>query len=137
MDSHGGWIASPVALVRFASAFDDPQKCRILKPLTIEIMFAPPTGAAGHTPNGKPKDEFYACGWTVHPIGAGRNTWHGGLLDGTSTLLVRRSDGFCWAVLFNASSAKQQPADLIDGLMHNVVDKVKTWPTHDLFGKVK
>lgn len=30
------------------------------------------------------------------------NVWHTGSLDGTSTMFVRRHDGFCWAVLFNS-----------------------------------
>ena len=31
------------------------------------------------------------------------NWWHIGSLDGTSTILVRTSDGFCWAALANGN----------------------------------
>src|SRR5262249_53134841 len=71
MDSHGGWIASAEDLVRFASAFDHPGKCKILKEKSIEEMFARPEGLAGHTPQGKPLAAYYAFGWQVRPTNAG------------------------------------------------------------------
>ena len=68
---------------------------------------------------------------------AGRiNTWHTGLLDGTSSILVRRSDGLTWAVLFNASQAPDEKGDLaslIDSQVHGAADEVKEWPTEDLY----
>ena len=132
MDSHGGLIASAPDLVRFASAFNEPRRCKILKPRSIALMFARPPGAAGKTKNGKPRDAYYACGWEVRPIGdAGvANTWHGGSLDGTSTLLVRRHDGLTWAVLFNSrdGAGKDEPAGAIDALVHEAADAVKNWP---------
>ena len=91
MDAHGGWIASAEDLVRFASAFNDPANCKVLGEKSIRRMFAPPAGRLGHEKNGKPKEVYYACGWAVRPVGdGGANTWHTGLLDGTSTILVRR-----------------------------------------------
>lgn len=132
MDAHGGWLASAPDLVRFASAFDNPRRCKILKLKSIEIMFARPPGAAGHKPDGKPRDAYYACGWMVRPIGnTGRaNIWHGGSLDGTSTLLVRRYDGLAWAVLFNSRDMpnKGTPTGVIDSLLHEAADAVQTWP---------
>jgi N-acyl-D-amino-acid deacylase len=132
MDAHGGWLASAPDLVRFASAFNDPRRCKVLKPKSIEIMFARPPGAAGQDADGKPRDAYYACGWMVRPIGnTGRaNIWHGGSLDGTSTLLVRRHDDLAWAVLFNSrdSSKKKEPAGAIDSLVHQAADAVQIWP---------
>jgi N-acyl-D-amino-acid deacylase len=126
MDSHGGWIASTADLVRFAMAFDNPLRCKILKAKSILLMFAPPTLAEAK------KDSWYAMGWSVRPnqcLGK-PNTWHGGLLDGSSTLVVRRCDGLTWAVLFNAARVKdkKQPADMIDEPLHEAADKVKKWP---------
>jgi Beta-lactamase len=150
MDSHGGWISSAPDLVRFASAFDHPDRCKILKAASIKTMFACPDGLAGHTKDGKAKDVFYGCGWSVRTVApspspkgrggpeAGRiNTWHNGALDGTSTLLVRRADGLTWAVLFNTrSNAKGTDlSGLIDPLVHQAADKVKRWPNRDLFEK--
>jgi N-acyl-D-amino-acid deacylase len=138
-EAHGGWIASAVDLVRFACAFDDPARCRLLKPETIETMFARPAGRAGHAPDGKPLAAYYGCGWNVRPIGShgGRNTWHTGRIAGTSTLLVRRWDGLNWAVLFNcdAGSAGAVPAAAIDPLVHRAADQVRSWPESDLFDR--
>jgi N-acyl-D-amino-acid deacylase len=134
MDAHGGWIASAEDLVRFASAFNDPARCKVLGPWGIHTMFAPPAGPLGHRKNGKPKEVYYACGWEVRGVGnSGQaNTWHSGLLDGSSSLLVRRWDGLTWAVLFNASQAGkgkgETPEGLIDGLIHEAADAVQRWP---------
>jgi CubicO group peptidase (beta-lactamase class C family) len=138
MDSHGGWISSAPDLVRFASVFDHPDKCKILKADSIKTMFARPEGLAGHTKAGKAKDVFYGCGWQVREAGNGKlNTWHNGALDGTATLLVRRADELTWAVLFNTrSNAKGvDVGGLIDPLVHQAADKVKRWPKRDLFEK--
>jgi N-acyl-D-amino-acid deacylase len=125
MDAHGGWIASAPDLVRFAMAFDDPNRCKILQATSIKKMLSP---AAGD----EKKDAYYAMGWEVRPdqCQGKPNTWHMGLLDGTSTLLVRRCDGLSWAVLFNSSKQvrKEQPADAIDPLVHGAADAVKAWP---------
>ncbi len=73
----------------FASAFDHPKKSKILNEKSIEIMFALPAGAAGKTKDGKPRDEYYGCGWEVELLDDGtRTTWHNGSLPGTSTLLA-------------------------------------------------
>jgi N-acyl-D-amino-acid deacylase len=118
--------------IAFASAFDNPRRCKILKFKSIEMMFARPPGAAGQEPDGKPRAAYYACGWMVRPIGAtGRaNIWHGGDLDSTSTLLVRRHDGLAWAALFNSRDTpkKEAPASIIDSLLHEAADAVQIWP---------
>lgn len=138
-EAHGGWIASAVDLVRFAAAFDDPAKCPILDAKAIQDMWARPDGAAGQEPNGKPKEAYYGCGWNVRPIGtAGKsNTWHGGYIPGTESLLVRRFDGLNWAVLFNTDHTPggESLAGLIDGRLHEAADAVKAWPDADQFGK--
>ncbi|MCR4414853.1 MAG: beta-lactamase family protein [Thermoguttaceae bacterium] len=137
MDAHGGWIASAVDLVRFASAFDVPQACKVLSPASIETMFARPEGPAGFESDGTPKAAYYACGWMVRPGAAGRapNTWHTGGLSGTSTLLVRRHDGLNWAVLFNTDRGPdgKRLAGVIDPLVHRAADEVRSWPDIDLF----
>jgi N-acyl-D-amino-acid deacylase len=131
MDSHGGWIASAGDLVRFAAALQDPETCKILNPRSLQQLFAVPVGKLGHRPDGKVKESFYACGWQVQPEGEGKfNFWHNGSLDGTSSLLVGRSDGLTWAVLFNSRAKldKAEPAVAIDPLIHKAADAVKTWP---------
>ena len=131
-EAHGGWIASAIDLVRFASAFDHPQTSKLLKPQSIAAMWARPEGAAGHEPNGKPSEIYYGCGWSVRPTGdqGGANTWHSGLIAGTSTILVRRVDGLNWAALFNTEADPKGDvlSGLIDPLIHQAADAVKNWP---------
>jgi N-acyl-D-amino-acid deacylase len=140
MDANGGWIASAVDLMRFAVALDDLKSCPILNEASMRAMLAPPPGAVGHQANGKPKRQYYACGWDVRPADpqAGRFTkWHGGMVAGTSTLLVCRSDGINWACLFNSDAGKDGKlfTDLIDPLLHKPADEIKNWPEEDLFKK--
>ncbi|MBC8116897.1 MAG: beta-lactamase family protein, partial [Candidatus Saccharimonas sp.] len=121
-EAHGGWIASTIDLVRFASALDNPTTSKLLQRETMAAMWSRPDGPPGHEADGKPKAAFYGCGWNVRPVGNdGRaNVWHGGLIAGTSTLLVRRHDGLNWAVLFNTdrNSEDKVLSGLIDPLIH-------------------
>ena len=138
MDANGGWIASAVDLVRFAVALDDPKRSPILSQDSIETTLAPPPGPVGHDPKGRPKSDYYGCGWSVRPAARqpGKYTkWHGGMLAGSSTLLVCREDGIDWAVLFNSDAGKdgKEFADLIDPLLHKPADEIKDWPETDLF----
>ena len=136
MDAHGGWLASAVDLVRFAASFNDPDASPILNRAATEQMFQlPENRPADAYQRG---DAYYGCGWSVRDWGSGRqNTWHGGSLPGTHTLLVRRwRDGLNWCVLFNQ---REDPSGLgyseIDPLLHRAANSVKAWPTHDLFGE--
>jgi len=127
-----------VDLVRFAAALNDPKQCPFLSEDSIGNMLAPPPGPVGHDPKGRPKGEYYACGWDVRPAARqpGKVTkWHTGLLAGSSTLLVCRDDGINWAVLFNSDSGKdgKEFAGLIDPLLHKPASDIKDWPDTDLF----
>ena len=137
MDSHGAWIASAVDLVRFGSAIEFFPKSKVLTEKSIREMVARPKGAAGYNRDGKPKLAYYGLGWSIRPVGnTGKsNRWHTGGFDGTSTILVLRHDGICWAVLFNArkTADRQTAASKIDSLIHRAANTVKEWPKHDLF----
>jgi N-acyl-D-amino-acid deacylase len=139
MDAHGGWLASAVDLARFAAAFDDPARCRLLGEKSVRTMFARPGGAAGFEADGQPRAAYYACGWNVRPEGdVGKaNHWHGGMLSGTASWLVRRADGLTWAALFNtdAGAVGDYLGGAIDPYLHRAADKVKAWPEVDLFEK--
>lgn len=127
LDSHGGWIASAVDLVRFAQAFDTPDKCAVLKPESIRAMYT--------RPEGETKEPYYALGWYVQPVNGKQKTWHTGSLPGTSTVLVRRADGLDVAVLFNSrtSPTVEHLTRALDVPMHTMLDSVKEWPEIDLF----
>lgn len=139
MDAHGGWLASAVDLARFACAFDDPTKCKILVTESIEEMFARPPGLAGTDADGKPKSVYYSLGWSNRMLDDGKlNRWHTGSLPGTATMLVRRHDGRNWAVLMNArmSPYTSHLGGAIDGLVHKAADEVTAWPEYDLFDEL-
>ncbi|MES2709665.1 MAG: serine hydrolase domain-containing protein [Verrucomicrobiota bacterium] len=138
MDSHGGWISSAVDLMRFAAALDDPAHSPLLKPETFREMYAPPPPPAARKPDGSLAEKFYACGWDVRPNGPkGRTDYtHNGSLPGTFTLLMRRSDGLSWAVLFNQRSGNAKLPDLaISAALHQAADGITDWPAEDLFPK--
>jgi N-acyl-D-amino-acid deacylase len=136
VDAHGGWIASAADLARFACAFDNPQKCRILQPESIAAMYERPPGLAGHEESGSPKEVYYSLGWFNRTVGEGRvNHWHTGSLDGTATILIRRHDGRNFVVLFNArvSPYSRHLATAVDPLLHQAASEVEQWPQEDLF----
>ena len=131
LDSHGGWIASAVDLVRFASAFDKPGECPILKSDSIRTMFSPPPGKVGET--------YYALGWNVRPLAEKQTAWHTGSLPGTSTVLYRRYDGLNVAVLFNSriSPTAQHLTRELEVPLFNALDSVRDWPIVDHFESQK
>ncbi len=144
MDAHGGWIFSAVDLARFATAFDRPEACKVLKAETIELMFRRPSGKVWIEKDGRPKRAYYGCGWMVRPVGSvgertKMSTWHSGSFDGTATLLVRRHDGLDWVVLFNTrrGADRKNLSIAIDPLMHGAANAVERWPEIDLFEKYR
>lgn len=110
MDSHGGWIATPSDLVRFAMHVDGFKTTpNILNTDTIRTM----TTASQANSN-------YACGWCVNKI---PNWWHNGSLPGTLTIMVRTHSGLCWAAF---TSTRAEGLDL-DNMMWQVVKCVPAW----------
>ena len=121
MDSHGGWIASVIDLVRLLVAVDGVDtKPDILNQAAIQLMTTPSTANSG-----------YGMGWAVNPWG---NWWHVGDLPGTSSILVRTSNGLGWAVLFNTRSSNSQGFIVqMDNMVWEAIKGIDNWPTHDLF----
>jgi len=139
MDSHGAWIFSPIEMVRFASAFDDPQNCKLLKAETIKLMFAPPEGLKKYGMSADDPRQFYSLGWQngPSPKGEGIDNWHMGSLPGTATLMLRKHDGRTCAVFFNGRNSPTVThfgkAMLVD--VSESLDDVQEWPKNDLFGE--
>lgn len=146
MDSHGGWISTAGDLVRFGNAFrnwnlapetpisnvtDDVKKPSIDKKLQLltresrQAAFSPPECEDDG------RRRFYGLGWSVRRSFLGTTCWHSGLLDGTSTLLVCRNDGFVWAVMFNINRVEngERCASEIDPRLHRAVNSVRDWST--------
>lgn len=121
MDSHGGLIASSIDLVKLLTRIDgSPAKPDILKPETIGTMtkYNPTTG--------------YSLGWAVNTA---NNWWHTGLLTGTSSELVRASNGFSWAIVSNYGCVNCNDAYFaeLDQLGWQIQSAISQWPDYDLF----
>ncbi|MCH2102353.1 MAG: beta-lactamase family protein, partial [Planctomycetes bacterium] len=128
MDAHGGWVANATDLARFAAAFADAEQPALLKPSSVQQMWAQPPAS--------PPPVWYGMGWSVRDVGEGRhNAWHSGLLTGgTSTLLVRRHDGYTWAALFNTDRSRSNGkvlSGLVDPLIHGAISQVLRWNPKD------
>lgn len=132
MDANGGWIASAPDLVRFAAALDPDGPRAALSASGFRATIDRPGGLAGHSADGGPKPAYYGCGWLARRHApTGRYTlWHAGALDGTSTLLIRRHDGFCIAALFNARAdgLGKDLSATIEPLVHRAIGRVRAWP---------
>jgi N-acyl-D-amino-acid deacylase len=131
MDAHGGWIGSAIDLMRFVTGFDGLRGRGLLTPAMRSLMLARPAPPLGLTPEGRPADAYYACGWSVRPVSeqGGANIWHMGGMAGTSSILVRLANGTCWAALFNRDAG----GDELDGMLHRGAHGVHSWPAGDLF----
>jgi len=140
MDAHGGWIATASDLARFADAFAEikpdndagvRKQAKLLKPASIAQMWARPPASAVESAQSK-SPVWYGLGWSIRQVAPGKlNAWHAGLLsNGSSALMVRRHDGYCWAVLFNYDRSSMDGKPLsshFDSAFHGVVNRVKSW----------
>ncbi|WBB67491.1 serine hydrolase domain-containing protein [Micromonospora sp. WMMD812] len=128
-DANGGWIASAVDMVRWASAFDTGST--LLNATSLGRVFAVPN-PTGVNANGW----YYGLGWQVRPVtgGTGRNTWHTGSLPGNYSLLVRTYHGMSWAALFNQrDDASGLSYGDIDAALWTASRAAPSWPTHNLW----
>ncbi|MFF2519854.1 serine hydrolase [Streptomyces sp. NPDC058086] len=125
-DAEGGWLATPVDLMRFVTRVDGfPEKPDILNSASITTMTTPSTAKGA---NG------YAKGWATDS--ATETWWHIGLLPGTSSVVARTKHGICWAAVVNtrkwdtgdkANADKNADAGLYK-LMWDIHDQVDAWP---------
>jgi len=135
LDSHGGWIASAVDLLRFIRVVEGSGgQTKLLTDETLAAM----TEYQGLPGDGQSAAHYYALGWNVDNPGTPQEEWsHSGALSGSNaTLLVRRVDGFSYAVLFNSL-----PTDFagffneLTPAMRAAINSVPKWPQKDLFAK--
>ncbi|MEG0890441.1 MAG: serine hydrolase domain-containing protein [Bacteroidales bacterium] len=115
----GGWIASPVELLRFvASINNDPGKKDILSKQTINLMTEfskerKPIGWASVT-----KDEWFRSG----------------SMAGTSALIKRQKNGYTWIFISNSSSWNgPRLTKFMSTSISQALLRVNEWPKRDLF----
>ena len=128
MDSHGGWIASAVDLVRFATWLDGSRKPGLLEKETRRLIESRPGAPVSvDTPT------YYGLGWMVRPKEQGANWWHAGSLPGTNALLVRTHHGMVWAAVFNSRPKGDGFLGELDRALWQAAGEVEAWPPHDRF----
>ena len=70
-------------------------------------------------------------GWKIVKDGDWIRT---GSMAGTSAIVKRQSNGFCWVVIFNTSSWKgPRLPTYTDFMMRKIEQKITNWPQKDLF----
>ena len=116
----GGWVASPTELLRFLSAIDaNDSYPDILTKESVETMT-------------KCVKNALPLGW-MNTNNQG-DWWRSGTLAGTSAMLKRQRDGFCWAFITNTSNwTGPRFPHKIEGMMARAMDRVKEWPDRNLF----
>jgi CubicO group peptidase (beta-lactamase class C family) len=134
MDSHGGWVGTPIDLLRIGVRADGFASVPDLLNASSTATMTTATTAldtAGNMPN-------YAKGWAVNGI---PNWWHTGYLPGTQSIFVRTADRygpsgkdeFVWSAATNSNNADRSKDIDLDQLMWDVVKGVHAWPSYDLF----
>ncbi len=115
----GGWIASPVELLRFVAAIDGCSvKEDILRAETIRTM-------------------TYDSA-TQKPIGWAKvngDEWQrSGSMSGTSALLKREKNGYTWVLVTNRSTwIGYKLNTYISSQISRAVSRIKEWPERDMF----
>ncbi|MBN2577431.1 MAG: beta-lactamase family protein [Pirellulales bacterium] len=132
MDANGGWIASVVDLMRFATALDGRRPPRLLSPESIqktEALSDPPVYRNRKT------GEFYGLGWVIYPQPGDGNNWaHGGSFSGTRAMLIRSYDGLAMTIVLNSQPVKDKSFLLeLDQTLWKAAGAVTAWPEGDLF----
>lgn len=105
IDSCGGWIGSPIDLVRLMTAIDGSRTGPYLNADSMAKFVADP-GLPDWNSN---QNYWYGLGIFVGPT---PQTWyHGGSLEGAETEMLRDGNGYTWVIITN--SLTQDPGGLL------------------------
>ncbi|MFI3282919.1 MAG: serine hydrolase domain-containing protein [Rikenellaceae bacterium] len=118
LSSAGGWVASPVELLRFVAAVDGcGSKEHILSDKTVDIMTNKKYGRS--------------IGWAS----TSKGVWlRSGSMAGTSALIKKQSNGYTWVFVVNNSAwIGPNISKYISSRITAAISKVKEWPQRDLF----
>jgi N-acyl-D-amino-acid deacylase len=129
LDSHGGWVASPIDFLRLMLAADGRSvPTDIISPDSVSTMIERP-----EIPIWQNEPAWYAKGWLVRPWQSDANWWHNGALPGTASIVVRGYNGLTWAVFYNSQPWTDGFAIESDSRMWEAASEVTTWPVGDKF----
>lgn len=118
MDSHGGWIASAVDLMKFAVRVDgDNTKKDILKSSSIKTMQTSSYGGG------------YGKGWDLSKS----LMKHGGRMGGTRSQIKLMDNGIYYVYVMNKYNGDTDPGDAMSKAIEKGIEAINYWPSIDLF----
>jgi CubicO group peptidase (beta-lactamase class C family) len=120
LSSAGGWISSSVELAKLMTLIDGFRSVPDMIPHNlIDQMVVN-------------KDFRGPLGWKV--VKDNGDWIRTGSMAGTSAIMKRQNNGFCWVVIINSSSWKgpRLPA-YVNYMMGKIEKKITNWPKNDLF----
>jgi CubicO group peptidase (beta-lactamase class C family) len=124
-DAHGGWIGTPIDLLRFLVKVDgSPTKPDIISAATHKTM----TTKSG-VKDAKGNDNTYALGWEV----GGNTQQHNGAMSGTIAQLIHLPNGWSFAAVVNTRPGNDTFAGDLAGMLNEIISGVSAWPSYDLF----
>lgn len=121
LGSAGGWIASPIDLLKLLVVIDGDDRIKdILNKRSIEEMTH--VDEKGLDP----------LGW--RSTNESGEWWRTGTLPGSSALLKREPNGISWVMITNTSNYKGPHLAIeMDRVMSGTMKKISTWSDYDLF----
>jgi CubicO group peptidase (beta-lactamase class C family) len=121
-DSHGGWVASPIDLVRYAVRVDGlATKPDIMSTMSHTTMLTAP-----HVLTIDGRDPNYGFGW-------GLPQWHNGDIIGTVAFLEVIDGGYTYAVLANTRPSGDTGGFEMSKAVKKAIASVGKWPSFDRF----
>jgi N-acyl-D-amino-acid deacylase len=127
----GGWVASPLSMVRFLMALDGSSKKPFLSKPMLDAMLARPKPSLVRK-NGT----WFGLGWDVVRMGpAGATYSKNGGLDGTATIFEHAAPDVDWAVFLNSGGGNIDPdrvarRAIADAIRAEIARRT-TWPDVD------
>jgi len=120
LSSAGGWIASSIELAKLMVMIDGFKSYPDIIPHNLINQMVDDTKTRG------------PLGWKV--VKKNGDWTRTGSMAGTSAIMKRQANGFCWVVLINSSSWKgpRLPA-YVNYMMGKIEKKKLDWPKEDLF----
>lgn len=116
----GGWIASSMELAKLMTAVDGLSSVPDMLPRNLIDQMV--------------EHKFFRgpLGWKV--VKDNGDWIRTGSMAGTSALVKRQSNGFCWVVIINSSTwnGPRLPA-YINAMMGRIEKRIKNWPNHNFF----
>jgi CubicO group peptidase (beta-lactamase class C family) len=121
LGSAGGWIASPVDLMKLLVVIDGDSR-------TKDILSAKSIAEMTHVDE-KGLDPL---GW--RSTNENGEWWRTGTLPGSSALIKREPNGISWVMITNTSNYKGPHLAIeMDRIMSSTLRKINRWPDYDLF----